>query len=273
VTPLARWYRATGRHDLAWRHTRDRWEVLVAEVMLAQTQVARVELAWPAFLTRFPTPQVAAAADPGDLIDAWDRLGYPRRARRLWETAVIVTREGWPDDLTELPGVGRYTAGAVRAEADDDPEAIGIDVNIRRVCERHAGRRLTDAHAVPYATTLAAPLVGRDRLLALMDLGALVCRARRPECSACPLEPTCATRGVRADETRHRQARFEGSFRQRRGRVLARLRAEPSVPAAELDADALASLVADGLAEVSRGRARLPRRSAGSSRAGRDPSS
>jgi A/G-specific adenine glycosylase len=104
---------------------------------------------------------------------------------------------------------------------------------------------------------IGRPLRGRDRLLALMDVGALLCRPRDPRCGECPLRRRCATRGPLPDETRHRQAPFAGSFRQRRGEVMARLRAG-SVPTGELDAEALASLVADGLAVVTRGRARLP---------------
>jgi A/G-specific adenine glycosylase len=106
---------------------------------------------------------------------------------------------------------------------------------------------------------VGAPLRGRDRLLALMDVGARLCRPRAPACAGCPLRPRCATRGALADETRGRQAPFAGSFRQRRGAVMARLRAQDSVPIADLDADALASLVADGLAALTPdGRATLP---------------
>lgn len=266
-TPLERWFLDHGRHELAWRHTTDRWHVLVAEIMLAQTQVARVEQAWPEFIRQFPTPQAAAQAGPGAMIIAWGRLGYPRRARRLYDAAVIVAERGWPHDLSVLPGVGRYTAGAVRAEVDDDPDAIGIDVNIRRVCERVNGETLSVTAAERTAIRLARPLRGRDRLLALMDLGALVCTARAPTCHRCPLRRRCATQGVRDGERTSTQGRYEGSFRQRRGVVLARLRAEESVPLDELDAVALSSLVDDGLAVIDEPsqRARLP---AGS---GREP--
>lgn len=253
--PLARWYAGNGRHTLPWRTTRDRWTVLVAEVMLHQTQAPRVAGAWDEFIARFPDPATTAAAGPGAVIAAWGRLGYPRRARWLWEAAVSITEHGWPDDLTALPGVGRYTAAAVAAQADDVDE-IGIEVNIRRVCERVAGRRLGDRDAEAVARDIAAPLRGRDRLLALMDLGAMVCTSRAPQCDACPLRRACATRGVHDDETRRRQSRFEGSFRQRRGHVMARLRDSPA-PAVELDGEALHSLIEDGLAEVERGIARL----------------
>jgi A/G-specific adenine glycosylase len=230
--------------------------VLVAEVMLQQTQVARVELTWEPFMARFPDPQAAAAAGAGALIAAWDRLGYPRRARRLWEIATRVSEHGWPDDLTELPGVGRYTAGAVAAEADD-ADTIALDTNIRRVVERVAGRRLAQRDADDAARRLGGPLSGRDRLLALMDLGALVCTKRNPSCAQCPLHDSCATRGVLADERASRQAPFAGSFRQRRGQVLAALRNAPTAVDG-LDADALASLVDDGLAEVRGAVAALP---------------
>jgi A/G-specific adenine glycosylase len=256
--PLADWYAAHGRHALPWRADRDRWSVLVSEVMLHQTQVARVEAAWRGFIARFPEPAAMAAAGPGAVITAWGRLGYPRRARRLWEAAVHVTRHGWPDDLTELPGVGRYTAGAVRCQADG-ADVAAVDVNIRRVIERVEGRALTEREAETASVRTGRPLTGRDRLLALMDLGALVCRPGEPACSGCPLRRRCATRGALPHEAaRPRQGTFAGSFRQRRGEVMARLRAGPA-PADQLDRAALASLVADGLAEHAGTTARLPR--------------
>jgi A/G-specific adenine glycosylase len=266
VTGLARWYRAHGRHDLPWRQTRERWPILVSEVMLHQTQVARVAAVWDDFIGRFPTPQAMAAAGPAAVITAWGRLGYPRRALRLYEAAVVIDADGWPDDLRALPGVGRYTAAAIEAQADDTRDAIGIEVNVRRVCERVEGRGLPEREAERVAVAIASPLRGRDRLLALMDLGATVCTSRAPSCDACPIVAECATRGVHDDETRHRQGRFEGSFRQRRGIVMARLR-EGAAPTIDLDGEALASLLDDGLAEVTRGRAHLP----GSSAGGRSP--
>jgi A/G-specific adenine glycosylase len=263
---LARWYRAHGRHDLPWRQTRDRWCVLVSEVMLHQTQVPRVIPAYDAFVAQFPTPDATVAAGAGAVIAAWGRLGYPRRARWLFDAAVRITESGWPDDLTELPGVGRYTAAAIAAQVDD-ADRVGAEVNIRRVCERVRGERLRERQAEEVAAEIAAPLRGRDRLLALMDVGATVCTARSPRCGVCPLFEQCETRGSFAEETKHRQSRYEGSFRQRRGMVMARLR-EGTVSTRELDGEALASLLDDGLAEVTRGRAHLPR-TVGSSAGGR----
>ena len=135
---LATWYTREGRHELPWRATRDRWAVLVSEVMLHQTQVPRVLGAWPAFMAQFPDVATTAAAGPAAVIAAWDRLGYPRRARWLWEDAVYVTAHGWPEDLRVLPGIGRYTAAAIAAQVDDT-DTVGIEVNIRRVCERVRG--------------------------------------------------------------------------------------------------------------------------------------
>jgi len=255
---LARWYRAHGRHDLPWRRTRDRWAVLVSEVMLHQTQVPRVVPAFELFMRKFPTPEAAAAAGPGALISAWGRLGYPRRARWLYDAAVMISEHGWPDDLTALPGVGRYTAAAIAAQCDD-ADRIGIEVNIRRVCERVRGERLTERDAEVAAVEIAGRLRGRDRLLALMDVGATICVARSPLCSECPLFDECKTQGTFAEETKFRQGKFEGSFRQRRGQVMARVSAEGRVRTAELDGEALASLLDDGLAEVTRGKAHLPR--------------
>jgi A/G-specific adenine glycosylase len=223
--------------------------VLVSEVMLHQTQVPRVAAAWPAFIAAFPSPHAMADAGPAAVIQAWGTLGYPRRARRLWEAAVVITSGGWPDDLASLPGVGRYTARAVAAQSKD-VDVPAVEANTRRVAERAAGHRLTDRDAEQVLVELGAPLRGRDRLLALMDVGALVCRPRQPRCDECPLRRNCATRGALAGERRSSQGRFEGSFRQRRGRVMAALRGGSPVDAASLDPDALASLVDDGLAVV-----------------------
>jgi A/G-specific adenine glycosylase len=230
---------------------------MVSEVMLQQTQVARVLVAWPPFMARFPTPGAMAAAPLGDVIGAWDRLGYPRRARRLWESARVIATSGWPDDLAELPGIGRYTAAAIRAQVAD-ADVPAVEVNIRRVVQRVEGRLLGERAAEDASRRVGRGLVGRDRLLALMDLGATVCTARNPRCPACPLRRRCSARGPLAGEVRTRQAAFEGSFRQRRGLVMARLRAEDAVPVADLDGEALTSLVADGLAVVVGVVARLP---------------
>jgi A/G-specific adenine glycosylase len=275
--PIAGWYARHGRHALPWRATRDRWAVLVSEVMLQQTQVGRVAGLWPEFIARFPTPEAMAAASPGEVIAAWGTLGYPRRARRLWEAAGRIAATGWPEDLSDLPGVGRYTAEAVAAQVDGR-DAPAIETNVRRVVERRAGRVLSPAEAAAASRDAGHPLTGRDRLLALMDIGAVLCRPRRPRCGECPLEPGCATapliaagdpsgRPGRAGEPsaepwtalgrRPRQAAYEGSFRQRRGRVLALLRAGPH-PSTDLDADALATLVEDGLATLDGPLARLP---------------
>ena len=260
--PIATWYVHHGRHDLPWRATRDRWAVLVSEVMLQQTQVGRVASVWPAFMARFPTPDAMAAAGAGEVIAAWGTLGYPRRARRLWEAAGRIAAAGWPDDLTDLPGVGRYTADAISAQVDGH-DAPAIETNIRRVVERRAGRTLTPAQAAAASRDAGYPLTGRDRLLALMDVGAVLCRPREPRCPECPLQPGCATATAGpgffnpALGRRPPQRAYEGSFRQRRGQVLAELRAGPR-PSTALDPAALASLIADGLAEIEGPTARLP---------------
>jgi A/G-specific adenine glycosylase len=280
--PIATWYARHGRHDLPWRATRDRWAVLVSEVMLQQTQVGRVASVWPAFMARFPTPEAMAAAGAGEVIAAWGTLGYPRRARRLWEAAGRIAAAGWPDDLTDLAGVGRYTADAISAQVDGH-DAPAIETNIRRVVERRAGRTLTPAEAAAASRDAGHPLTGRDRLLGLMDVGALLCRPRQPRCHECPLVSGCATAaaiaaghnggaagsssaaGARTPAVhywaalgrRPRQPAYEGSFRQRRGLVLAELRAGPR-PSAALDAAALASLIEDGLATLEGPLARLP---------------
>ncbi|MEP6812439.1 MAG: A/G-specific adenine glycosylase [Actinomycetota bacterium] len=230
------WYSQNGR-DLPWRDTTDPYAILVSEVMAQQTQVDRVVPRWERWLERWPTVDALAAASPADVIREWQGLGYNRRALSLHRAAQHVAVHGWPDDLTELPGVGRYTADAVACFALGR-DVMPVDVNVRRVQER-TGHSFDSAAAQ-----------------ALMDLGATVCLARIPRCDVCPLAEGCPSRGKRF-EPLHKQAAFEGSFRQRRAATL-RLVADAETALAELDGDAVASLAKDGLVHVEAGRVSLP---------------
>jgi A/G-specific adenine glycosylase len=209
--------------------------VLVSEVMLQQTQVGRVVPRFQAWLERWPTIEALAAAGLDDVIRAWQGLGYNRRAVSLHRAARIVAERGWPQDLTELPGVGRYTAAAIRRFAWGEP-VLPLDTNVARVIERTGGK-FEPASAE-----------------ALMDLGREVCVARVPRCTVCPLAFGCPSRGSRYAPLR-KQSRFEGSFRQRRAETL-RLVAAGKTD--RLDAAAIASLGRDGLVEISDGLVRLP---------------
>jgi len=233
---LLAWYRRFGR-DLPWRRTTDRYSILVSEVMLQQTQVDRVVPRYLAWLERWPTPEALAAAPAGDVIREWQGLGYNRRALALHRAAQAIAAEGWPDDLTMLPGVGPYTAAALRNFALSE-DVLPRDVNVDRV-GRRTGHRFTGAAAQ-----------------ALMDLGATICVARIPRCDACPLAGVCPSRGTR-DEPARKQSRFEGSFRQRRAVVLRTVAAMPRNLAA-LDTEAVAALARDGLVVVDAGLVRLP---------------
>ena len=233
---LLAWFRSHGR-DLPWRRTRDPYAILVSEFMLQQTQVERVVPRYLAWLERWPTPEALAAAPTADVIREWQGLGYNRRAVNLHRAAQRIAAEGWPDDLTELRGVGRYTADAVAAFALGAP-VLPVDTNVRRVQER-TGHRF-------------GPGCGQ----ALMDLGATVCLARVPRCGACPLASGCPSRGRRYEPLR-KQGPFEGSFRQRRARVLRAVAARPRA-AASLDPAAVAALERDGLVAVVGGTVRLP---------------
>ena len=231
---LLAWFEEYGR-DLPWRRTRDPYCVLVSEVMLQQTQVPRVIPRYVEWVDRWPTAAALAAAPRVDVILAWQGLGYNRRAVNLHHAAQVVAANGWPEDLTELPGVGEYTAAAVRCFAFGEP-VLPVDTNVRRVLDR------------------TGATFGPDASEALMDLGATVCLARIPRCDECPLASGCPSRGRRYEPLR-KQSRFEGSFRQRRAETLRLVAAGTS---RGLDAEAVASLERDGLLELRDGVARLP---------------
>ena len=232
---LLEWYAENGR-DLPWRRTRDPYAILVSEVMLQQTQVERVVPRWRAWLARWPTMEALAAASRADVIVEWQGLGYNRRAISLHRAACAVAADGWPDDLTELPGVGPYTAAAVGNFAFGW-DVLPVDTNVRRVQER-TGESF-DASCAQ----------------ALFDLGATICLARIPRCGICPLAARCPSRGARYEPLR-KQGPFEGSFRQRRAQTLRAVAAgdQPDDP------EALASLERDGLVELREGIASLPDR-------------
>jgi A/G-specific adenine glycosylase len=243
---LLAWWAGTRaeRDALPWRSTRDPWAVLVSETMLAQTQAVRVAARYPALIERFPVPAALAASPLGELLRLWSGLGYPRRAAALHAAAgAICERHGGEvppalDELLGLPGVGAYTARAVLAFACSAPVGV-VDTNVGRVLARAvAGRRLDRRSAQQEADDLsdAAPVASREWNLAMMDFGALVCRARDPGCASCPLraagrcawrassaapagagppDPALGSAGVSA-----RQRRFPGSDRQGRGRLL-----------------------------------------------------
>jgi A/G-specific adenine glycosylase len=230
---LLAWFDTNGR-DLPWRGTRDPYAILVSEVMAQQTQVERVVRRWQRWLEHWPTIDALAGASAADAIAEWQGLGYNRRALNLHRAAQHVAAHGWPDDLTELAGVGRYTADAVACFAFGR-DVLPIAVNARRIQER-TGATFTSAAAQ-----------------ALMDLGATVCLARIPRCDACPLVGACPSRGRRYEPLR-KQGAFEGSFRQRRSRALRAVIAGEDPH----DQEAVSALAKDGLVLVSGGRVSLP---------------
>jgi len=233
---LDAWFRGHGR-SLPWRETRDPYAILVSEVMLQQTQVERVIPRWLAWLERWPTSASLAATSPAEVIREWQGLGYNRRAVSLHRAAQMVAVDGWPDDLTTLPGIGPYTAAAIRNQAYGEP-VLPVDTNVARIQER-------TGHSF-----------GPASLQALFDLGATVCLARVPRCETCPLAERCPSRGQRYEPLR-KQSRFEGSFRQRRAALL-RLVAAEDQPLESLDREAVDSLLRDGLVEQAGELVRLP---------------
>ncbi len=273
--PIASWYREHAR-DLPWRAEGfSAWGILVSEVMLQQTPVARVIEPLSDWLGRWPTPAALASVPAGEAVRAWGRLGYPRRALRLHAcaTAIAERHDGIVpaglDELLALPGIGEYTARAVAVFAYGRRHPV-VDTNVRRVLARalhgqaepappSTRRDLADMESQLPAGAAEARIVSA----AVMELGAIVCTARSPRCDACPVRERCAWRAAGYPEylgpTRAAQARYEGSDRQVRGLLLAALRAsEIPVGRAELEAlwpdaaqreRALAGLIADGLAE------------------------
>ena len=230
------------RPDLPWRDTRDPWAVLVSETLAQQTQLSRVVPAYHRFLATFPTPEVCARAPLGDVLRAWEGMGYNRRARTLQAAArAVVDGHGGrvPDDLDALlalPGVGPYTARAVLAFAFGHDVGV-VDTNAGRVIARSvAGRPVRPAEAQALVDMMVPSGRGWSFGQALLDLGATVCTARAPACSSCPLRRRCRwAAGGWPDPDPARgsagvsvaQSRFAGSERQGRGRLVAALRTGP----------------------------------------------
>ena len=282
---LLAWYRPR-RSAYPWRGTADPYEVLVSEVMLQQTQAARVARHYPAFLERFPTVRSLAEAPLGEVVREWGTLGYPRRAVALHRAAKAVVAEHGaaipsdPEVLVSLPGVGPYTAAAVAA-LGHGRRVAALDTNVRRVVAR--SRLGTDAHRATGSDLAAAATEWMGRSdprafhQAVMDLGREVCRPR-PRCDACPLRRHCAflAAGRVPDRSPRRQAPFRGSLREVRGAALAVIRERGTATVSELVAttgaepvrvrDAIRGLAADGvvvagaaaLAGRARGRVCLP---------------
>jgi len=233
---LLAWYREDER-DLPWRGVADPYAILVREVMLQQTQVERVVEYWVTWIERWPTVEAFANAQLSDVIRAWQGLGYNRRAVNLHRACRAIVESGWPDDLTALPGVGRYTADAVANFSHGEP-VLPVDVNVRRIQER------------------TGLLFDHECAEALMRLGKRVCLARIPRCGRCPLAIRCPSKGRRFSPA-HSQPRFEGSFRERRAETLRAVTSGPR-PVSELDRSVVDALARDGLVEVDDGLARLP---------------
>jgi A/G-specific adenine glycosylase len=251
---LLAWYLAHGR-DLPWRRTRDPYAVLVSEVMLQQTQVARVVPRYEAWLRRWPTAGSLAGAASADVLREWVGLCYNRRALRLRDACAVVARDGWPrtaEGLRALPGVGPYTAAAVACFAFDE-QVAAVDVNVARVASRLGegpGELLPHGRAAAFNH-------------AMMDLGATICTARRPRCEACPVATECASAGaVPAPPPRvAARRRFEDTDRFARGRIVAALAAGTPLPQGlgeERTERALAGLLRDGLIVRDGDRVRLP---------------
>jgi A/G-specific adenine glycosylase len=278
--PVLAWYKKNKR-DLPWRNT-DAWGVLVSEIMLQQTPVARVLPIYIEWMKRWPTPAALAAATPAQIITAWGRLGYPRRALRLHECAKVISTQykgripETQSELRELPGVGDYTSAAIVAFAFEGRSLV-LDINIRRVFAR-----VIDGVEVPTAAPTKSERQEREKLIpsknphvwaaATMELGALICTAKNPQCGQCPLADQCIWRSLDyplSDQPKRTQS-WHGTDRQCRGVIVQALRENPALSKKEIMQlwdvpsqveKALLTLLEDGLVVAQKGqRFSLPQR-------------
>ena len=278
--PVLAWYKKNKR-DLPWRNT-DAWGVLVSEIMLQQTPVARVLPIYIEWMKRWPTPASLAAASPAQIITAWGRLGYPRRALRLHECAKVISTQykgripKTQSELRELPGIGDYTSAAIIAFAFDGRSLV-LDINIRRLFAR-----VIDGVEVPTAAPTKSERQEREELIpsknphvwaaATMELGALICTAKNPKCGQCPLADQCIWRSLDyplSDQPKRTQS-WHGTDRQCRGVIVQALRENPALKKSEIKQlwdvpsqveKALLTLLEDGLVVEQKGqRFSLPQR-------------
>ena len=278
--PVLAWYKKNKR-ELPWRST-DAWGVLVSEIMLQQTPVARVLPVYNEWMKRWPTPAALAAATPAQVITAWGRLGYPRRALRLHECAKVISTQykgkipTTQSELRELPGVGDYTSAAIIAFAFEGRSLV-LDINIRRVFAR-----VIDGIEVPTAAPTKSERQEREKLIpsknphvwaaATMELGALICTAKNPKCGQCPLADQCIWRSLDyplSDQPKRTQS-WHGTDRQCRGVIVQALRENPALSKKEIMQlwdvpsqveKALLTLLEDGLLVEQKGqRFSLPQR-------------
>jgi A/G-specific adenine glycosylase len=278
--PVLAWYKKNKR-DLPWRNT-DAWGVLVSEIMLQQTPVARVLPVYTEWMKRWPTPAALAAATPAQIITAWGRLGYPRRALRLHECAKVISAQykgkipTTQSELRDLPGVGDYTSAAIIAFAFEGRSLV-LDINVRRVFAR-----VIDGIEVPTAAPTKTERQEREELIpaknphvwaaATMELGALICTAKNPKCGQCPLADQCIWRSLDyplSDQPKRTQS-WHGTDRQCRGVIVQALRENPALSKKEIMQlwdvpsqveKALLTLLEDGLLVEQKGqRFSLPQR-------------
>lgn len=275
---ITKWF-AVNKRDLPWRNSTP-WGVMISEFMLQQTPVVRVLPKWNEWMRRWPTPQALAEATPAEVITAWGRLGYPRRALRLYETAIEISLHHGGEvpadqaELRNLPGIGEYTAAAIMAFAFGKP-ALVLDINVRRVFSRVLdGVQHPPAHITTFEKSLRSELIpeydGAIWAAATMELGALICTARNPKCNECPIATTCRWKALGFPESlapRTSQG-WHGTDRKCRGTILQALRENALLSENALKAlwnadtqveKAIGSLVEDGLiALVERGFYSLP---------------
>jgi A/G-specific adenine glycosylase len=235
VSAVIEWWAQHAR-PLPWRARRDVYAVWVSEVMSAQTPVGRVAPAWERWMARWPSVEALAAASLADVLGQWQGLGYPRRARDLHHSARIVRASGWPEDLTELPGVGPYVAAAIRCFAFEQP-VLPRDVNVTRVLQRRFPGGI-DISGDPWRAGQA-----------LMEFGQRLC-ARRPRCVDCPVSEGCPGPAAAPRRAARTRRAYEGSVRQRRGRLLRQVLTDGRLPLATADREIAQQLASEGLVAI-----------------------
>ena len=257
---LKNWYKKN-RRSFEWRDSNNPWKILLIETLSQQTQIDRADEFYKKFIKKYPTPKDMAKDSKKEVLKLWSGLGYNNRAIRLHESSKILSKYGFDElypDFTILPGVGPYTNSAILSFAYEK-KIIAVDTNIKRIIKRFFRTDNVDVFIEKNTDLLLKNFNSRDFNQGLMDLGSTLCTSRNPKCEICPLELSCKKYIVQEIKT---SKKFEGSMRQKRGRILKILLIEKGVTMARLSKEleitnkateeVVESLMKDGLISISK---------------------